>query len=40
MAAEGLDAVIAPPERLRDQLREEVPKWARVVKAANIQPIQ
>ncbi len=40
MAAEGLEAVIAPPERLREQLREELPKWARVVKAANIQPIQ
>jgi tripartite-type tricarboxylate transporter receptor subunit TctC len=40
MAAEGLEAVIAPPERLREQLREEVPKWARVVKAANIQPLQ
>jgi tripartite-type tricarboxylate transporter receptor subunit TctC len=40
MAAEGLEAVVAPPERLREQLREEVPKWARVVKAANIQAVQ
>jgi len=40
MTAEGLTAVDAPPERLREQLREEVPKWARVVKAANIQAIQ
>ena len=27
-------------ERLREQLREEIPKWARVVKAANIQAVQ
>lgn len=40
MAAEGLEAVVAAPERLREQLREEIPKWARVVKAANVQAVQ
>ena len=40
MAAEGLEAVIGGPERLREQLREEIPKWARVVKTANVQAVQ
>ena len=39
MSAEGLEAMLHRP-RLREQLREEVPKWARVVKAAHIEAIQ
>jgi len=35
-----LDPIVAPPERLRELLREEVPKWTRVVKAANVQMVQ
>ncbi len=40
MTAEGLDAVVAAPARLTELLREEVPKWTKVVKAANVQMIQ
>ncbi len=40
MAGEGLDAAGGPPEQLRDVLRRDVPKWAKVVKEANVKVIQ
>mgnify|MGYP003333936206 CR=1 FL=1 len=40
MTAEGLDAIGGPPERLRERLKDEVPKLNKVVKAANIRTIQ
>jgi len=40
MAGEGLDAAGGPPEQLRDVLRRDVPKWAKVVKEANVKAIQ
>lgn len=40
MVAEGIDPVGGPPERFLDVLRRDVPKWIKVVKEANIKPIQ
>ncbi len=37
IAALGADVVGGPPQRLDDHLRAEIPKWRRVVQAANIQ---
>ena len=36
IAALGADIVGGPPQRLATHLREEIPKWRRVVRAANI----
>ena len=36
MAADGLEIVGGPPERFREMLRQDVAKWQKVVKAANI----
>ena len=36
MAALGADVVGGPPQRLADHLRAEIPKWRRVVRAADI----
>ena len=36
IAALGADVVGGPPQRLADHLRAEIPKWRRVVRAANI----
>jgi tripartite-type tricarboxylate transporter receptor subunit TctC len=36
IAALGADLVGGPPERLADHLRNEIPKWRKVVRAANI----
>jgi tripartite-type tricarboxylate transporter receptor subunit TctC len=36
IAALGADVVGGPPRRLADHLRAEIPKWGRVVRAANI----
>ncbi len=40
MAGEGLDPAGGPPDQLRDVLRRDVPKWTKVVKAANVKVIQ
>jgi tripartite-type tricarboxylate transporter receptor subunit TctC len=40
MAGEGLDPAAGPPAQLRDVLRRDVPKWAKVVKEAHIKAIQ
>ncbi len=40
MAGEGLDPAGGPPEQFRDVLRRDIPKWIKVVKAANVQAIQ
>ena len=40
MAGEGLDPAGGPPEQFRDVLKRDIPKWVKVVKAANIQTIQ
>jgi tripartite-type tricarboxylate transporter receptor subunit TctC len=36
IAALGADVVGGPPQKLADHLREEIPKWRRVVRAADI----
>ena len=36
IAALGADVVGGPPQKLADHLRAEIPKWGRVVRAANI----
>ena len=36
MAGEGIEPAGGPPERLREVLKREVPKWQKVVKAGNI----
>ncbi len=36
LAALGADVVGGPPQKLADHLRAEIPKWGRVVRAANI----
>jgi tripartite-type tricarboxylate transporter receptor subunit TctC len=36
MASEGVEPIGGPPERLRDTLRRDVPKWVEVVKKGNI----
>ena len=36
ITALGADVVGGPPQRLADHLRVEIPKWGKVVKAANI----
>jgi tripartite-type tricarboxylate transporter receptor subunit TctC len=36
MAALGADVIGGPPQRLADHLRAEIPKWGRVVRAADI----
>jgi tripartite-type tricarboxylate transporter receptor subunit TctC len=36
MAALGADVVGGPPQKLADHLRAEIPKWGRVIRAANI----
>ena len=40
LAGEGLDPAGGPPEQFRDVLRRDIPKWIKVVKAANIATIQ
>ena len=35
-AAEGLDAIDAPPEHLREVIARDVAKWRKVIAAANI----
>ncbi|MBI1989147.1 MAG: tripartite tricarboxylate transporter substrate binding protein [Betaproteobacteria bacterium] len=40
MAGEGLDPAGGPPAQLLDVLKRDVPKWAKVVKAANVKVIQ
>jgi tripartite-type tricarboxylate transporter receptor subunit TctC len=36
IAALGADVVGGPPQRLADHLSVEIPKWSRIVRAANI----
>lgn len=40
MASEGLEPVGGPPSQFGDVLKRDVPKWAKVVKDANIKSIQ
>jgi len=40
LAAEGVDPDGGPPERLKEILARDVPKWTKVVKDANIKTIQ
>ena len=40
MAGEGLDPAGGPPERFRDVLKRDIPKWAKVVKEAHVKAIQ
>ena len=40
MAGEGIDPAAGPPQQLRDVLRRDVPKWAKVVKEARVKTIQ
>ncbi|MGH8619503.1 MAG: Bug family tripartite tricarboxylate transporter substrate binding protein [Burkholderiales bacterium] len=40
LAGEGVDPDGGPPDRLRDILARDVPKWTKVVKDANIKTIQ
>ena len=39
-AAEGVDPADGPPELFRDVVQRDVTKWIKVVKTANIRPIQ
>jgi tripartite-type tricarboxylate transporter receptor subunit TctC len=40
LAGEGVDPDGGPPDRLRDILARDIPKWTKVVKDANIKTIQ
>lgn len=40
MTAEGVDAAAGPPERFRDILNRDVPKWKKVVLEAKVKAIQ
>ena len=37
-ASQGLDQAVGTPEELAERIRTEVPKWAKVIKAAGIKP--
>jgi tripartite-type tricarboxylate transporter receptor subunit TctC len=38
LAKQGLDAAGGTPERFAERVRQEIPRWTRVVKAAGIKP--